>query len=169
MQTQAPAKLKTLDRQLTAAKGALKELRDRLTGTNNRNTGFLSQLKGLDAASAQSGTLRFWKWLIFLAFVFLDILPVVSKLSWLFSAEGRRLHDVVAMADEAKLAVVKAELTHNNEVALDRLNKERAMRIRLNDEMVREAEAVLREKLQADLDAWKADVQAGGAGFGVQP
>lgn len=178
LKAEAPAALADLEGQRTTAAAALQDLKDRLNGTNNGNTGFLAQLDGLDRASAQSPTLNLWKWLIFVGFVILDVLPVVSKLSWLFSREGRRYHDAVTMADESALAGLQAQLDADQQVEKDRITLDRDMRTRLNQDAVRQAETVLRDQLQLELDAWKAGVQTGagvqvnvanGAGNGVQP
>lgn len=166
LQAQAPKQLADLRDQLGVASAALHSLKDRLNGTNAGNTGFLAQLDGLDRASSRSSTLNLWKWLIFAAFVILDVLPVISKLGWLFSREGRRYHDAILMTDQSALAGLQAQLDADQEIERDRIQQDRDMRIRLNQEATRQAEEVLRGQLQQELDDWKNGVQAG-SGLGL--
>ena len=161
LRADAPAKIAELQTDLDDANVALQDLKDRLNGTNTNNTGFLAQLDGLDAASAHSSTLRMWKWLIFLAFVLLDVLPVVSKLGWLFSREGRDYHDAVVMQDQSGLTARRAELLAEEKVRQAYIDKDTQMRMGLDAWAIQEAEATLKAKLQQEMDAWKVSVQNG--------
>jgi hypothetical protein len=163
-QAQAPAQLDALNRQLDAANHQLQDLTDRLNGTNNGNSGFLAQLQALDTASSKAPILNFWKWLIFWAFVLIDVLPATSKLAYLYSPDGRRYHDLLTMSDESAVSGLQAQLAADESVEQARITADRDMRIRLDNEAIRQAEIELRDALQKEIDAWKAGLQTGSTG-----
>ena len=77
---QAKSALPAAQAELTAAQGEENALLNNFQGTNNAANGLLIRLKALDQLSAGSSTLQAARFLLFLLFLVIEVLPVTVKL-----------------------------------------------------------------------------------------
>jgi Domain of unknown function (DUF4407) len=77
---QAKDALPNAQAQLAAAQGEENSLLNNFQNTNKATNGLLIRLQALDQLSAQGGTLSLVRWLLFLLFLVIEILPVSVKL-----------------------------------------------------------------------------------------
>ena len=77
---QAKNALPNAQAQLAAAQGEENSLLNNFQGTNSASNGLLIRLEALDQLTAKGGSLSLVRWLLFLLFLVIEILPVSVKL-----------------------------------------------------------------------------------------
>lgn len=77
---QAKNALPNAQAQLAAAQGEENSLLNNFQGTNSASNGLLIRLEALDQLTAKGGSLSLVRWLMFLLFLVIEILPVSVKL-----------------------------------------------------------------------------------------
>ena len=77
---QAKSALPNAQAQLAAAQGEENSLLNNFQGTNSASNGLLIRLEALDQLTAKGGSLSLVRWLLFLLFLVIEILPVSVKL-----------------------------------------------------------------------------------------
>jgi Domain of unknown function (DUF4407) len=119
-QKTAEAQLPAAENALQAATAQLVAQTKNITSSINGNDGILEQLKALGAVTAHNFTLQMARLLLFLLFLFVDIMPVFMKLLMNLAPAG--IYDRI-LADEEEMEINLAEnsravrqLTHRQAV-----------------------------------------------------
>jgi Domain of unknown function (DUF4407) len=103
----AKAQLKSAEQALAFAQADLNQQKVQVTGGIKNNDGILEQLKALDAVTAGNPTLQWARILLFLIFLFIDIMPVFVKTMMNLSKEPSPYDRI--LAEEERMRIQAAE------------------------------------------------------------
>ncbi len=181
--TQQKANQGQAQSQLTAAKQALDSAQRQLTLQTNdvttgikQDSGLLTQLKALGNATAGDTSLAMARFLLFLVFLFIDIMPVFIKL--LLNLAPESTYDSI-LADEERRQKVAAEHTRAVRLAAERkaahaeISGARDRLAALSAELPGMRDDVMAARLRVErewLQRWEADqMRRVGNGQGITP
>lgn len=104
LQANAPTELDKLENQVEEAQLAYDSLSNRLDEENLGNDGLMSQLTALWNAGERQKGLMVAHLLLALLFVFVEFMPVLSKLLWQFGRVGRAYEEAAGSLDDDGVA-----------------------------------------------------------------
>lgn len=107
LQAQADDQLAALRPQLADAREALAEFETGIEDANTGNTGLLAQLTALWKAGEESMMLMAAHVLVAMLFVIFEVLPVMAKLVWRISPNGKAYEEAARSLDDHGIAVAQ--------------------------------------------------------------